>query len=294
MLNKPESHWRTVRGEEMHFLRSGSGQTILFLHGYPEYSHTWSKVEPMLRPHFDLVMPDLQGFGQSLSSVRGPSDQVDREAHAADMAALVDELGIERFGIVSHDVGAYAAQELAYMMPKRISGLFFFNCPYPGIGNRWLDPDYLKESWYQYFQQQPCAADIVGSSPDNIRKYMSHLLDRWSSKAGSFDDVMDDWVRNYSQPNALQGSFNWYRSNNRYRISMMRGQVVSRPPISVRTCVRWGADDLVAPAAWADRMPEYFADIDYAEFPGAGHFPHMERPVESAAEIRKFFETTQW
>lgn len=289
MPNQPESHFVTVRGAPMHVLRSGRGPTLLMLHGYPEFSLTWSKVEPELRDQFDLVMPDLRGFGSSLASVDGPSDQIDREAHAADIAALADALGLQRFGIVSHDVGAYAAQELAYMIPERIAGLFFFNCPYPGIGNRWLQPDYLKESWYQYFQQTPAAAAIVGATQDNIRAYLGQLLRRWSHREDAFDDVMDDWVRNYAQPNALQGSFNWYVSNNRYRISMMKGTVVSRPPITVKTCVRWGAEDVVSPASWGDRMGEYFTDIDFAEFADAGHFPHMEHPTRAAREIATFF-----
>ena len=289
MSNKVESHFVPVNGAPMHLLRTGQGPTLILLHGYPEFSLTWSRVAPLLSDRFDLIMPDLRGFGQSLASVDGPSDQIDRDAHAADIAALADALGLERFGLVSHDVGAYAAQELTYLMPDRIAGLFFFNCPYPGIGNRWLQPDYLKESWYQYFQQTPAAASIVGATPDSIRAYIGQLLRRWSFPNDAFVGLMDEWVRNYAQPNALQGSFNWYLSNNRYRMSMMKGTVVERPPISVKTCVRWGSEEIGAPAIWGDRMGDYFSDLDYAEFEGAGHFPHMEHPERAAAEIGTFF-----
>ena len=52
------------------------------------------------------------------------------------MLALVAKLGIEKIRVVGHDVGGAAMMPLARMAPERLSGLFFFDFVYPGIGAR--------------------------------------------------------------------------------------------------------------------------------------------------------------
>ena len=84
--------------------------------------------------------------------------------------------------LVSHDVGAYVAQAFARAHPNRLIGLFFFDCPYAGIGRRWAEPDHLKEIWYQTFNQQPWAAELVGSSRQACEVYFRHFLRHWARR----------------------------------------------------------------------------------------------------------------
>jgi len=68
------------------------------------------------------------------------------------------------------------------------------------------------------------------------------------------------------------------------------GEAPAQPKIEVPACVRWGALDPVLPAAWADRLGEVFADLDFAPLDGVGHFPHREDPERAAGEIARFFD----
>ena len=52
-------------GTTIHLLRKGSGRPLLLLHGYPETHLTWHKVAPRLAEQFDVVVPDLRGYGGS-------------------------------------------------------------------------------------------------------------------------------------------------------------------------------------------------------------------------------------
>ena len=70
---------------------------------------------------------------------------VDKDDVAA-LGGLADALGIERFAVVSHDVGAYVAQTIARTRPERLTRLFFLNAPYPGIGRRWVDAGHVQEA----------------------------------------------------------------------------------------------------------------------------------------------------
>jgi pimeloyl-ACP methyl ester carboxylesterase len=276
-----------VNDARLHYLRCGAGDPVLLLHGWPEFSLTWEPVMRRLADRFDLVAPDLRGFGRS-EKPAGPSNRADAEAHATDMLGLMDALSLARVSIVSHDVGAYVAQALARAHPERVSKLFFFNCAYPQIGRRWAEPQHLKEIWYQSFNQMPFAAALVGSSREACRTYIEHFLRHWAANKHAFDDVIETWVDNFLAPGNLQGGFNWYLSSNAQRLRTIAEQLPPQPRIETPTCIRWGARDPLFPLAWTDRLGETFANLDFAPFPDVGHFPHREAPDRAAAEIARF------
>jgi pimeloyl-ACP methyl ester carboxylesterase len=278
-----------ANGIMLHVAEAGAGRPLLLLHGWPEFWLTWEPVMQRLADRFRLIAPDLRGFGQSdKPDGDTPSDRVGADVHAADLLALLDALQLDRVGVVAHDVGAGIAQVLGRRAPERLAALFLFDCPYPSIGSRWAEAGHLKEIWYQSFHQLPLAAALVGASRDSCRRYFAHFLRHWSQRKDAFDDVLEAWVDNFMTPGNLQGGFNWYISSNASRLATIRGEAPALPPITVPTCSRWG-DSAVLPSAWADRLGETFANLDYEPFHGAGHFPHREAPDRAAAEIAGWF-----
>jgi pimeloyl-ACP methyl ester carboxylesterase len=79
-------------------------------------------VLPGLSATYDVVAPDLRGFGETEKPVVGPNPNATAETHAEDLQALADRLGFDRFGLVSGDVGAYVAQVFARKYPDRLTG----------------------------------------------------------------------------------------------------------------------------------------------------------------------------
>ncbi|MFD1355525.1 alpha/beta fold hydrolase [Methylorubrum suomiense] len=279
-----------ANGVRLHVARTGEGPPLVLLHGWPEFWLTWEPVMARLADRFSLIAPDLRGFGASEKPDPGPSDQAGPEVHAADILSLLDGLGIERTGLVGHDVGAYVGQALGRRAPERLTGLFFFDCPYPGIGPRLAQPEMLAEIWYQSFHLQPFAAQVVGASREACRAYIGHFLTHWAGgNPHAFDDVLDTFTDNFLVPGNLQGGFNWYLSQQAGRLAMLKGEVPDTAPITVPTGIRWGTQDPLFPYAWTDRLGETFAQLDLAPFEGAGHFPHRERPDAAAREIAGFF-----
>jgi pimeloyl-ACP methyl ester carboxylesterase len=273
----------------IHYVRHGEGLPLVLLHGWPEFWLTWRKNIPPLAEGFDVVAPDLRGFGDSdKPALPDPPGDLLKD-YVEDLRGLADALGFERFGIVSHDVGAYVAQAFARGYPERLSGLFFFNCPYPGIGERWAEADHVNEIWYQSFNQQPWAASLVGENHKTCETYIRHFLDHWSYKPGLFDDDLDLWVENFMKPGNLQGGFNWYTSTNEGRIKQIRHGAPELPKVETPTRVLWGESDSVLKVEWADRLGDYFANVDFSPAQGAGHFVHYERPELANEEISGFF-----
>src|SRR6516164_10572820 len=120
----------------VNFLREGSGPPLVLLHGWPEFCRSWKKNITALAARFDVIAPDLRGFGDTRRKDGKPAEKTTAGLLSADLTAFLDALGLSRVGIVSHDVGAYVAQTFARFSPDRVAALFFFNCPYPGVGSR--------------------------------------------------------------------------------------------------------------------------------------------------------------
>ena len=81
-----------ANGVSFHVAQTGHGAPLLFLHGWPVFWLTWEPVMTRLEDRFQLIAPDLRGFGDS-DKPQGPFGATD---HAADILGLLDALKIDR------------------------------------------------------------------------------------------------------------------------------------------------------------------------------------------------------
>jgi pimeloyl-ACP methyl ester carboxylesterase len=184
------------------------------------------------------------------------------------------------------DGGGLAARVVGY---NELS----IHCVYPGIGKRWLEPDSIKEIWYQSFNQQPWAASLVGRDRATCRTYFRHFLDHWAGRPGHFDEDLEAWVDNFMKPGNLQGGFNWYVGIDDARTELWRYGAPNLPKIEVPTRFFWGEEDTLVKIAWADRLGEYFSDYSFSAAEGAGLFVHYEEPEAANREIVEFFSSLE-
>jgi len=161
-----------------------------------------------------------------------------------------------------------------------------FDPPYAGIGARWLAPSYVRETWYQSFHQLPWAEDLVGSSREATRLYVSHFLSHWSHDKDLWaDEEIEEYVEAFSQPGAIRGGFNCYRAAFRTPAAAFGS---GDPKIYAPTMVLWADDDAVLPFEWSDHLGDFFPDLNLRKMEGAGHFMMREKPVEVTQAIMEF------
>jgi 3-oxoadipate enol-lactonase len=108
-----------VNGSSIAYERRGQGMPLVLLHGYPLDHTIWEPLLPMLEKEFDLILPDLRGFGESDVSEANPS----MGDYAADVAGLLDRLDIEKAAVTGHSMGGYVALAFAHAYPRRVLGL---------------------------------------------------------------------------------------------------------------------------------------------------------------------------
>ncbi len=121
------SHFTDINSLRTHYLRCGAGTPLILLHSWPEWSHVWRPVMSRLVGRFDLIAPDFRGFGNTQKTALQPAKDATPDALASDILALADRLGLERFGIVAHDVGGFVAQVIAWRAPQRAQRLIYGN-----------------------------------------------------------------------------------------------------------------------------------------------------------------------
>ncbi|MCE9646356.1 MAG: alpha/beta hydrolase [Chloroflexi bacterium] len=108
-----------INGINLAYTRRGTGTPLLLIHGFPLDSSSWDEVIPFMEDQFDLVIPDLRGFGRS-TTIKSPytiSDMAD------DLAGLLDHLGIEKTNLAGHSMGGYVALAFAKKYSHRVDGL---------------------------------------------------------------------------------------------------------------------------------------------------------------------------
>ncbi len=110
-----------TNGIELSVHRGGAGAPLILLHGFPQNHRCWEKVAPVLAQHFDVIVPDLRGYGDS-DAPEGVAAYAKREM-ARDIVGLMDALGLERAHVLGHDRGARVAYRLALDAPERVARL---------------------------------------------------------------------------------------------------------------------------------------------------------------------------
>lgn len=107
----------TVDGVDIHHVVGGSGPALLLVHGAPQSGIMWRRIAPALAERFTVVIPDLRGYGRSSKPA---SADYSKRRMAADLVAVMDSLGHERFHVAGHDRGARVTRRLIKDHESRI------------------------------------------------------------------------------------------------------------------------------------------------------------------------------
>lgn len=108
-------------GVTLRYVEQGSanGPVVVLLHGYTDSHHTWDLNLPIFPRNFRVYALHQRGHGDSSrpECCYTPSD------FAADVAAFLDAMGVERATLVGHSMGSFVAQQVALDFPSRVEAL---------------------------------------------------------------------------------------------------------------------------------------------------------------------------
>jgi len=276
-----------VDGFALAYDRSGAGDPVVLLHGWPGDRTDHAALASLLAGDAQVVVPDLRGFGASDKHPAPPAEAYSAAAQARSVLGLVDELGLADPVLAGYDIGSRIAQAAARAAPERVRALVI-SPPLPGGGRRVLEPQAQREFWYQPFHNLRLVEELLDGRPEAVRPYLRHFWSHWSGPGFEPDDRrLDHLTEVYAPPGAMTASVAWYRAGS----GMVAMSLAERAPapedrIAVPTTILWPEHDPLFPPAWSDRLGDFFGDVQVRHLAGAGHFTPVEAPGEFAAAIR--------
>jgi 2-hydroxymuconate-semialdehyde hydrolase len=253
---------------ELAVRRAGSGPPLLLVHGIPTSSRLWDAAGADLSAAFDVVAPDMLGYGES---AKPPDADVSMAAQARLVPPLLDALGLEKVVLVGHDLGGAVAQRVAVEAPDRVRGLVlidsvsFDSWPIARMRMlRALTPPFTRRwprLWFGWFDRSRRPYVPKGEP----REALAASLGAWSrDRAGA-----EAWIRNA-----------------RAMDPRITEEIAPRlAELAVPAHVVWGRRDPFQKVRWASRLRDAIPGATLTVLDG-GHFLPWDLPAEVAAEIR--------
>jgi len=271
-------------------------EAIVLLHGFPESHRTWRAVAPDLARDFRVVAPDQRGFGDSDKPDRVEAYRADRTV--ADLVALADALGLERFTLVGHDWGGAIAWLAALRHPDRVARLVAVNAPHPLVFQRSLIEDPEQRAASQYIRSFRDPAMEAGIAAMGLETFFEKTFGTHADLAAIPEEERRTYIGQWSRPGALTAMLNWYRASD--VVVPAPGEEARAPAwthlpfprVAVPTLVVWGMRDKALLPVQLGGLDTLVDDLRIAATPDAGHFIPWERPDFVVAAIRDFIAET--
>lgn len=266
----PSLQRAAVDGGEVEYEVRGRGEPILFIHGalVADAFHPLMN-EPALAG-YRLINYHRRGYAGS-SAEQGPAETY-IERHAADAAALLRDLDIDRAHVVGQSSGALIALQLALDSPELVKSLVLLEVPRPAS-----DPPFPAAA----------AAQLAEAQQANDYDEMLDLFVRY--RVGS-----SDWKTQFEE--AVPGSVGqaqryaptFFRFEGpgvtAWTLDETKAKHVRQPILYVR-----GGNSPV-PKANADEVRAWFPQTEFDVVPGADHSMHTEAPRRTAEGIVAFLK----
>ena len=270
------------RGFRQAYVRRGEGGLpLLCVHGWPESKRIfWRVIEPLAQAGFDVIVPDLRGFGDS---DLGPDGFHDVASHSRDLHALMASLGHQRFVVLGGDLGGPVIQDLALRFPDAVERMVLFNSPLPFLrepmtGLRTRPPRESSDYFFRQGTEPDELAAELRTAEERIRYIATFYTSRFWAHPGAFDtDEVAFHAAPFADAAKLRASFGGYESS--FSASARSEPTMLAFNDNVRALILFGTSDHVIYPDF-DRM----AAIVFPDHVGpyllrdCGHFVPWEAP----------------
>lgn len=263
-----------VNGLHLNVEVMGDGFPLLALHGFTGSAATWQPLAASW-PQYRVIAVDLIGHGAS----NAPADEsrYTMARCAADLAALLDALGVERAALLGYSMGGRVALHVALAAPERIAALVLESAS-PGIED-------AGERAARVAADRALAGDI---ERDGIEAF----VDRW--------EALPMWATQAALPEPVRQRLRAQRLCNSTAglANSLRGMGAgAQEPLTARlgelrmpVLLIAGQQDAKYRTLACD-MRERIRDAQIKIVDGAGHAAHLERPAAFAPLVKEFLTT---
>lgn len=255
-----------TRGHKLAYVRTGSDlPPVVLLHGFTEDSSTWFELARSLEREYNLIMLDLRGHGKSDRLTSGEAPNL-----LQDLADLVAGLGLQKFALLGHSLGALTAAQYASQNPEQIACLILEDIP-------WFEPSALPAIPQDAYSAsnptiitrlaQGGLAQALAYCAEHFPGWNESARKAWAESKLRFDA---EWFRQPPQSQA-----NWRETAGKF----------SFPSLLLSGENKLGS--LISPG-FALTAQKAIPRLEWAHIPGAGHYIHYDAPVLFLSAVKTF------
>lgn len=260
-------HEISVGKLNINYKKKGSGPPLLILHGWGGSSDSWVEVQKNLSSKFEVLVPDLPGFGES----DYPQQPWTFQDYSIFLEKFVRQLRLKRICLTGHSFGGSLAVKFAGQHPQLVEKLVLVDSagikPEPGLKTKLLIG--LSKIGKKLFRRAPSWLESKARKP-------LYLLMRNRDYTRA-NPVMKETMKNV---------FDYY-----YKVRSDRGEFLSDlGEVKAETLVIWGERDETIPVEYGEKFEEKINKANFEIVRGAGHSPHLDEPEQTAQLISNFFD----
>ncbi|PQJ34428.1 hypothetical protein BSZ35_07280 [Salinibacter sp. 10B] len=269
---------RHKRGS-LSYLRGGDGPPLVLLHGIPGSAHTWEQTGTLLAAHYDVILPDLGGFGasESLTEELHLNHDFYMEAHAEAVHQLLQALKIEALYLGGHDFGGPVALTLLRLFPDQevhglvLSATNLFTDPFVPLPLRLASIPGLGRAVVRLF---------TGTSPGLRLLYHIATHNKDAFRKTDFDQHLT--------PSGRRQTWRTFHRSLANLQETYRETETLLPTLDLPTLVLWGDRDPFFSVDVAKRLVNTLPQASLSLLEDTGHFVPEERPEVVAWHMDDF------
>ncbi|WP_261540174.1 alpha/beta fold hydrolase [Burkholderia multivorans] len=277
-----------VNGVRLHYVIGGKGYPLVLLSGWPQTWWSYHKIMPELATDHRVIVVDIRGQGGSSK----PASGYDKKTMAADILALVHQLGFSKVDIAGHDIGAMVAYSYAANYPEYTRRLALLDVPHPfeafekisvipQPGDYELsNPNHGLHPWWFAFNQVPGLPEkLLAGRTGILLDWMYDYLNRTPGAISVFDRAV--YKAAAAEPGAIRAENGWYQTFAQDIADLKTYGKLQVPVLGI------GGISYPYLKLFLD---EYTINPQLVQFNGAGHWIAEERPTETIDALMHFFQ----
>jgi pimeloyl-ACP methyl ester carboxylesterase len=250
------------------YLEGGTGETLLFVHGFGMEKDGWGIFPKAFSRSYRLILPDLPGFGENS---RLESADYDVQSQVKRLNHFVEALALKRFHLVGSSMGGYIAGYYASEYPDKVTSLALFNpagVNSPVLGDMWRRHVETGEIALLYKTEkgfEDLLSLLFYRVPPVPRPFKKYFAQHGASNYVFYEKVLRDLEQ--EGKHELEG-----------RLSR----------VQARTLVVWGANDRILHVSGAEKFREGLKNVKVVILDQCGHVPFFEKRKETTKIYQDF------
>ncbi len=253
---------------------NGSKPTILFLHGFSDRKENFYFASKNLCKNFDIIVPDLPGFGNSTSD---PRLIYSLDNYENWLGEFIEQNNMSRFHLVGSSLGGAIATRVAIKFPEKLRTLSLINPA--GF--------YLSEKESIYDEALNGINLFRAETPEEYDKFRDRIFHNPPN--------LPNFVKEFMISSAIKNK-DWYGKifNELANIKLVKDGAKSIEELSlnavckkvqVPTTIFWGRHDTLFPYETVDFLKKQIKGAKVVIFKDLGHCPHLENPRRFAKKL---------